>query len=69
MHLEYYFHTMLKHFNSMRGSNRLKAGFGRAGITFVILMLYPHDPHRPSLITHPFLSPCAVVLTLTLALA
>eukprot|EP01045_Picozoa_sp_COSAG04_P030429 COSAG04_NODE_5284_length_1673_cov_1.207116_1_plen_89_part_10 len=28
---------MLKHFNTMRGSNNLK-GFGRAGIAFVLLM-------------------------------
>ena len=29
---------MLKRFNSMRGSNNLKTGFGRATITFVLLM-------------------------------
>ena len=29
---------MLKHFHSMRGSNRLTAGFGRAYITFVLLV-------------------------------
>ena len=33
------FHTMLKHFNNMRGSNRLTAGFGRAHITFVLLTI------------------------------
>ena len=30
---------MLKHFASMRGSNNLKTGFGRAGIPFVLLMI------------------------------
>ena len=33
------FHTMLKLFNNMRGSNRLTAGFGRAYIAFVLLMI------------------------------